>query len=202
MKKIFSLMAILLVAMFVTACGGSEPEARTAPSADVNALCKAYLQGDEASLKKFGSTPEEYEQQFLSEFSSSFTSSSGLTLTPEQLSTVNTALRNLLARSTFEVADVSEEGDNATVKVTVSTLTMFNENDIIAKLPANVATLDETARMDAIVTALVEILNEWQYTGTTDFDVACKYDSQAKAWLPVELEQFGVTIAKKIFGIE
>lgn len=200
MKKVFSLMALLLVAMFVTACGGEEEKAaaRTAPAADVKVITQAYLHGDEASLQKIGMTKEEYEKKFLDEFAESFTKSSGLNFTPEQIDKISAATREMLSRSTFEVADVSTNGDNATVKVTLSTLTPFDENAMLAKLPENAASLSDTERMDAVATILSEILKEWQYGDNAEFNVECKYSEQDKMWVPVDVEQFGTTLIQKL----
>lgn len=200
MKKIFSLVALLLVAMFVTACGGEET--RTAPSADVSVICKAYLHGDEASLKKIGVTKEEYDKKFIQEFSKSFTESSGINFSAEQIEKVNAAMRDLLSRSTFEVTDVSTNGDNATVKVTVSTLSPFDSSAILGRLPENVSTFDENARTDAIANVIAELIKEWQYSGNDEFNVECNYAADAKMWVPVKVEEFGVTITQKIFGIK
>ena len=199
MKKIFALTVIFVMTFFVTACGSEE---RTAPAADIKILADAFLHGDEVSLKKINMTPEEYDKQFVAEFAKSFTESSGITFTPEQIQKVNDAMRNLFLRSTCETADVEVKGDNATVKITVSTLTPFDENAVLAKLPENIATLDETERNDALANALTEILNEWQYSGTAEFNVECAYNKQHKFWLPVESENFGETIAKKVFNVQ
>ena len=202
MKKVFSLMALLLVAMFVTACGGGEEKAaRTAPAADVKVITQAYLHGDEASLQKIGMTKEEYEKKFLDEFAESFTKSSGLNFTPEQMDKISAATREMLSRSTFDVADVSTNGDNATVKITVSTLTPFDESAMLTKLPENVASLNESEKMDAVATIISEIFKEWQYSGNTEFNVECKYSEQDKMWVPVDVEQFGTMLVQKLSGM-
>lgn len=201
MKKIFSLMALLLVAMFVTACSGEEKETRTSPAADINVICNAYLHGDEASLKKIGLTKDEYEKQFILEFSKSLTESSGINFSSEQIVKVNDAMRELMSRSTFETADVSKNGDNATVKITVGALPPFDASAILGRLPANVAEFDETERNDAIANVLVELIKEWQYSNTAEFNVECNYAEDLKMWIPVKAEEFGVTLTQKIFSM-
>ena len=197
MKKIFSL-TILILALCVTACGTE----KTSPTADINLLCKAFLQGDEVSLKKIGMTPEDYEKQFVEDFSKSFTESSGIQFTPEQIAKVNDAVRKLLASTTFETAPVTENDNNATVKITVSTLSPFDENSLRAKLPENITALSDAEINDAIINALVSLIQEWQFTGTVDFNVECAYNDTAKMWLPVNLENFGNMLGIKIFNVQ
>lgn len=199
MRKILSLTAILVFALLVTACGSEEK--RTSPADDVNVLCKAFLQGDEASLKKIGMTPEQYEKQFILEFSKSFTESSGMNFTSEQIVKVNDAMRSLLARSTCETAVVSENGDDATVKVTVSTLSQLDEAAFMSKLPENILTMSDAERVDAFANVFAEFLKDMSYSGTKEFNVECKYDAQEKMWLPVDVENFGNTLAENVFGM-
>lgn len=197
MKKFFSL-AVLIFALCVTACGAE----RTSPAADMNTLCKAFLQGDEVSLKKIGSTPEDYEKQFIEDFSKSFTESSGIQFTPEQIAKVNDAIRKLFSSATFETAPVAENDDNATVKITVSTLSPFDENAFRSKIPENITALSDAEINDAIINALVSMIQEWQFIGKADFNVECVYNDVAKMWLPVNLENFGNNLGTKIFNVQ
>lgn len=194
MKKILS-AAVLMLALFVTACGAE----KNSPAADINTLCNAFLHFDKESLKKVGMTPAEYEKQFIAEFTKGFIQSSGINFSGEQITKVNDAVINAFKRTEFKTETVSENENNATVKITVSTFEKFDENLVLSKVPANAAELSEAEQINAVANALAAALQDLKTVGNSDFTVDCQYNEEAKMWLPVELENFGVTLATKIF---
>lgn len=195
MKKIFS-VAVLIFALMLTACGAE----KVSPAEDVNTLCKAFLHFDEAALNKVGWTPEDYEKQFIAEFTKSFTESSGVNFTAEQIAKINDAVKAAFKRSTFKTETVSENENAATVRITVSTFEKLDETFITSKLPANIYEMSETERIDAVANAIAAALNDLQIVGDSVFTVDCEYNEQAKMWLPVQMQEFGFTLATKIFA--
>ena len=194
MKKILSL-TILMLALFVTACGAE----KNSPAADINTLCKAFLHFDETSLNKVGMTPADYEKQFIAEFTKGFIQSSGINFSGGQIAKVNDALTDAFKRTEFKTETLSENENKATVKITVSTFENFDENLVLSKIPANAAEMSEAEQINAVANALAAALQDLKIVGNSDFTIDCQYNEQAKMWLPVELENFGVTLATKIF---
>lgn len=194
MKKILS-ATVLMLALFVTACGTE----KNSPADDINTLCKAFLHFDEAALKKVDMTPADYEKQFIAEFTKGFIQSSGINFSGGQITKVNDATVNVFKRTEFKTETISENENKATVKITVSTFEKFDENLVLSKIPANVESMSETEQINAVANALAAALQDLKIAGNSDFTVDCQYNEQAKMWLPVELENFGVTLATKIF---
>lgn len=197
MKKIFSLVALLLVAMFVTACGAE----KNSPAADIDALCNAFLHFDEADLKRVGMTPAEYEKQFIAEFTKGFIASSGINFSGGQIAKIHDATVNAFKRTDFKTETVSESENNATVKITVSTFEKFDENLVLSKIPANASATSEAERIEVVANALAAALQDLKIVGSSEFTVDCQYDEQAKMWLPVQIQDFGYTLTKKIFTL-
>lgn len=195
MKRIFTL-TVLLLALFVTACGAE----KSSPASDVEIICKAYLYKDESALKKIGISAEEYEKHFVAGFSRSFTESSGINFTNQQVIKVNDAFQELLKRSKFKTEVVSENGDNATVKVTVSVFEQITEDKFFGKVPANIDAMSEAEKMDVVINALVAIIKELQIVGDTNLTVDCKYSANDNMWIPLNPEKFGENLSVKILG--
>ena len=67
-------------------------------------------------------------------------------------------------------------------------------------MPANVYEMSETERIDAVANAIAAALNDLQIVGDYDFTVDCEYNEQGKMWLPLQMQEFGFTLATKIFA--
>ena len=201
MKKVFAL-AMLVMALLVSACGGGEEKAavKPTPAEDVATICNALLHFDDAALKKVGLNPEEYQKEFLGGFSKSFIESSGIAFSDEQVAKVNDAVENAFKRATIKTETVSEEGNKATVKVTVDTFEKFTEDLVTAKFPENIAELPETERNDAIINAAIATLQDLKVTGNADLTFECQYNEEAKMWAPVG-DDYAAKIAAAIFSI-
>ena len=196
MKKIFAL-TILILALFMTACGAE----KSSPANDMNTICKAYLYGDEDALKRCGMTKNEYEEQFIASFSQGFTQNSGILLSENQMIRINDAVKNLFKRAKFEVSPVSEDGNNATVKITITTFNEFTEEYFRSKIPADAVVNTEEEQKELLTNILVIAINEMQPVKNSDMTVECQYDNSLGMWFPVEPEKFGERIAGKIFNV-
>ena len=194
MKKILS-ATVLMLALFVTACGTE----KNSPADDINTLCKAFLHFDEAALKKVDMTPADYEKQFIAEFTKGFIQSSGINFSGGQITKVNDATVNVFKRTEFKTETISENENKATVKITVSTFEKFDEDLVLSKIPANAAELSEAEQINAVANALAAALQDLKIVGNSDFTVDCQYNEQAKMWLPVQMNDFGFTLATKFF---
>lgn len=197
MKKILA-VAILVLAVMVSACGAEESAKRSNPADDISTLCNAVLHFDDNSLKKIGLTREEYEQTFLGEFSKSFVDSSGVGFSDEQIAKVNNSVIAALERSPFKTETISENGDKATVKITVSPFEKFNESLLAEKLPANFDEMSETEKIDAVANAMAEVFKDLKTTEDKEITMECQYDAESQMWLPVKLEDFSVTIISNV----
>ncbi len=198
MKKIFAL-TLLMLALFVSACGAE----RSQPSADINTLCRAYLHGDEAPLSKIGFTKESYKNEVVGEFAKALVSSSGIQFSDEQISKLSAAMFGIFQRSTFETETVSENGDEATVKITMGVFNKgFSEENINTKMPADVTNLSEDEIKDAFINAMVEIMNEMQIVKNEDIFIECEYNTEGKMWLPKDLSGFGMIVVKTMLDMD
>ena len=194
MKKILS-ATILMLALFVTACGAE----KNSPADDINTLCKAFLHFDEAALKKVDMTPADYEKQFIAEFTKGLIQSSGINFSGEQIAKVHDATVNVFKRTEFKTETISENENKATVKITVSTFEKFDEALLLSKMPANVESMSEDEQINAVSNALPAALQDLKIAGNSDFTVDCEYNKLSEMWLPIDLDNFSDMLSKKIF---
>ena len=197
MRKIFTL-TILIFALSITACTSEKSK----PDADINSLCQTYLHGDKAPLSKINLDAERYNKEFIGEFATPLLVSSGIQFSDEQISTLIDAIFDLLKRSQFEVTTLSENGDNATVKISLSVFDNgINEENLVSRLPKDVAIIPENEYKDATINAFVSIFNEMQIVKTEDIVVDCVYDAENRMWMPKNIHDFTLSVVKTMLNM-
>jgi len=175
---------------------------KISPAESVKIICNGLLHFDKKSLKKIGFNPVEYEKDVTGNMANILVQSGGINFSESQITKIRRAILNIFKRSNFEVETVSENENNATVKVSLSVFKKFSQVDALKNLPSNVAELSESEKIDAVANILVNALNEMKIHACFEFFADCVYEENLKMWLPADGQKFGLTITTKIFDFE
>ena len=199
MHKFKILPLLILIAAFLVA-GCAEEETRNSPSADITTFCNAILKSDDASLQKIGMTKAEYQKELADEFVRSFNEAAEINFSEQQIQPVMDAFFKVLNKTNFSVKDVSQEGDKATVAVTIDVLDKISEDDIIEFLSPELVLNGEDAVKDAVIKSLAYAVEGLPVAGSETFNVECVYHEKEKMWMPKDGKEFGVQLTEKLLG--
>lgn len=197
MKKIFALSTIILL-LLVSGCG----EQRTNPAADINTFCNAYLHMDEDSLAKIGLNKYEADQTFIKPVVEIFNNSDEVEFNFALEIDISSALQRFFKRTNFECAVVSENGDNATVKITLTEFNALTQAYFLSNVQGDIFEIAQKSKSEVIADALIAALDGRQAVGTSEMTVECKYNSAKKMWEPADLEAFKKHLSGQILNFQ
>ncbi len=186
MKKMiwqsFAALLGLLLTLLVAGCGQKE-----APEVSMESFCKALLQEDKDSMKKFDINEGEIKKTFIDEFVPSFNQASAGLFSDEQARQIGTAFFDALKKCNVKAKTLKKDGDKATVELTINTLdTKSFDVDTISTKVMQEAGADASPQvlMDAFIKHFIKAINDFKTGGTKTFEVECTYNSDKGVWLP------------------
>jgi len=219
-KKLMSVLmtAILGSALFLTGCG----EKTAAADVTVKAFYNLYITGDSTEIEKIALTKDEVTQvnNKLKTESEAATkknvTNSGYKISDAQLELIYNAQREALKKLTVTTELVSEDGDNATVKLTTTYIDM---KTIDTKAAEDAYTEVKAMQLTSVSEANTKFIESYanklaeglkaapQSTETKEDTFVCEkktYDVDGKnkdIFTPKDMESFGRSVAKMATNI-
>lgn len=212
-KKILSLITIVLLAVHFGGCGITTADEKTAPvqevqeNADVGIsnLCEAILHRDDESILKAMLSRDELERNMLLGFTVQFQESSGGIFTDEQANRIGKQYLELLKKVNVKTNILS--GDNHTARVEVK-VNQFDFNDLNKKeMQAELKKRsyfvnNETELVEELTKIYIKNLSSLEPKGEASFVVDCYYDEGRKLWQPNDRIVFEASIVTSAFKFQ
>ena len=196
--KIYLLVMTLLVCFFATGCGKKE-----SPDASVKTICVAILRQDQTALSRIKADGATIRSAMLAEFVKNFQASSGNIFTMDQAKRIGESFLQAYGRVDVATRVVSEEGDKATVEVTLGVLDVgaIDENSIFAEIAQSVTEYSsESEILEKCTQIMCREIGNLTPVRKNSFNVECAYNKEAGMWIPNDMQAFGTKMDLTIMG--
>ena len=203
LKKVTAMMmCVVMMAMLAAGCAKREK-----PDAGIKTYAEAILHQDSKSLEKLGVDPNEAFRTYMTNFMGAYNQYTGGLFSAGQMKIIGSAVLLLFNKASINTAVVSENGNNAVVKVTVGKfdVAMMNDRDIVAEVykinPRADYITDPTAAAGLIATAMANVISAMQPNGTSSFNIDCVYNDKANRWEPADMDTFSNKLMSAVLGL-